>query len=320
MSLAVVFPGQGSQRVGMGRDWLFHPAAQTVFDAADSALGYSISSLCFDGPEEDLKLTANQQPAILTVSYAIYQVIKDMLPPVARMAGHSLGEYTALVASGALAFTDAVRTVHERGKLMQEAVPEGQGAMAAVIGLDANKVVEINQEITTMLDAELDCANFNSPDQVVVSGSAIAVEAAMPKYSEAGAKRVVPLPVSAPFHSGLMVPAADGLKPTLDSLAFRAPQVPVVANLTVQEYPADTGDYPKLLHAQIFNPVRWQETILLFAARGVNALLEVGPGKVLRTLVPKITKDIKGNNIELEASREALGDWLSGLDAKEAGA
>jgi [acyl-carrier-protein] S-malonyltransferase len=318
MTLAVVFPGQGSQRVGMGRDWLTHPAAKAVFDEADAALGFPLSELCFDGPEEELKLTANQQPAILTVSYAIYQVIKDMLPPVACMAGHSLGEYTALVASGALSFADAVRTVNERGKLMQVAVPDGQGAMAAIIGLDPGKIAEINHEVSSTINAELDCANFNGPDQTVVSGSAIAMEAAMPKYTAAGAKRVVPLAVSAPFHSSLMVPAADGLKPRLDSLAFSAPTPPVVANLTVQDYPAGTAEYPKILHAQIFNPVRWQETVLLFASRGVTAMLEVGPGKVLRTLLPKISKDIKGGNIELEADREALGEWLAGLNGEGA--
>jgi [acyl-carrier-protein] S-malonyltransferase len=320
VSLGVVFPGQGSQRVGMGRDWLTHPAAKAVFDEADRALGFSISNLCFDGPEDELKLTANQQPAILTVSYAIYQTIRDTLPPVACLAGHSLGEYTALVAGGALSFADAVRTVHERGKLMQVAVPAGQGAMAAVIGLDAVKIAEINREVTAALDAELDCANFNSPDQVVISGSAIAVAKAIPLYTTAGAKRVVELPVSAPFHSGLMVPAADGLKPRLDELAFKAPKPPVVANLTVQDYPEDCGEYAKILHAQIFNPVRWQETMLLFAARGVTAVLEVGPGKVLRTLLPKITKDIKGYNIELESEREALAQWLAGLAAEGAGA
>ncbi len=320
MRLAIVFPGQGSQRVGMGRDWLIHSAAKAVFEEADAALGFSISELCFDGPEEELKLTANQQPAILTVSYAIYQVIKEMLPAPAVMAGHSLGEYTALVASGALPFADAVRTVNERGKLMQQAVPDGQGAMAAIIGLDAQKISEINRGIASTLDAELDCANFNSPDQTVVSGSAIAVEAAMTKYTEAGAKRVVPLPVSAPFHSSLMVPAADGLKPRLDALPFSTPAVPVVANLTVHDYPAETSEYPQILHAQIFNPVRWQETVQLFAARGVTAMLEVGPGKVLRALLPRISKEIQGYNIENEAEREALGTWLAGLAANGAGA
>jgi [acyl-carrier-protein] S-malonyltransferase len=303
----------------MGRDWEIHHAAKRTYELADQALGYSISGLCFDGPEDELKLTANQQPAILATSIAMWEVIKDIVPEPAFMAGHSLGEYTALVASGALSLEDAVTTVHERGKLMQEAVPPGQGAMAAIIGLGNEKITEINQQVTSELDAELDCANFNNPEQTVVSGSAIAVEAAIPKYKEAGAKRVVELPVSAPFHSGLMVPAADGLKPRLQQLSFSEPRVPVVANLTVQPYPADTAQYPLLLHAQIFNAVRWTETVQLFAARGVTHLLEVGPGKVLRMLVPKITKEIKAFNIDVEADREKLAEWLEQMQADTAG-
>jgi len=310
MSLAVVFPGQGSQRVGMGRDWTLHPAAEQVFAEADKALGFSLSALCFDGPEEELKLTANQQPAILATSWAIYQVIEELLPPVAFYAGHSLGEYTALVAAGALPFAQALNTVRERGRLMQEAVPAGEGAMAAVIGLAAEQISEINSQVVADKGLVLDIANLNSPDQIVVSGDANAVAIAMEHYQGAGAKRVVELPVSAPFHSALMVPAADALKPRLMSLDFTPPQVPVIANLTVQPYPGDPAQCPLLLHAQIFNPVRWAETLHYFVAEGVTRLLEVGPGKVLRMLAVKTTRELSAFNIEHEIDREKLASWL----------
>lgn len=311
MSLAVVFPGQGSQRVGMGQDWLDYSAVREVFNAADAALGDPISKLCFEGPEDQLVLTANQQPAILTVSYAIFQAIRDELPTVAYFAGHSLGEYTALVAAGAIEFTDAVATVRERGALMQEAVPPGEGAMAAVMRLDAAVIREINHKVASELGRDLVVANLNSPEQVVVSGHADAVRAAMPLYEAAGAKRAVELPVSAPFHSPLMVPAADGLKPWLARIPFLRAETPVLANLTAEPYPGTPEQYPLLLHAQIFNPVRWVETIEYFTARGVTHLLEVGPGKVLRMLSVKTAKDIKMMNIDLENDHDALRGWLA---------
>ena len=320
MSLAVVFPGQGSQRVGMGRDWVGHPAAREVYEIADRALGYTLSELCFDGPEEDLKLTANTQPAILATSYAIYRVIQDELacdPPLkpAYMAGHSLGEYTALVAARSLSLADGLTTVHERGRLMQVAVPPGAGAMAAVMGLDAAALAAINQAVGSELNAVLEVANYNSPEQIVVSGSAKAVAAATPRYTEAGAKRVVELPVSAPFHCALMVPAANGLKPLLDSLPFAPAVVPVISNLTVQPYPGEPEGYPMLLHAQIFNPVRWTETVQYFNANGVTHLLEIGPGKVLRMLTAKISREIKTMNIEYESELDALASWLAEVPA-----
>ncbi len=319
MSLAVVFPGQGSQRVSMGRDWANLPAAGEVFEAADRALGYAISTLCFDGPEEELRLTANQQPAILTASYAAFQTIRDDLPPAVYFAGHSLGEYTALVAAGALSFEDAVTTVHERGRLMQEAVPPGQGAMAAVLRLATAQIEEINQDVSRRLGQDLVVANFNSPEQTVVSGSAAAVREAIPLYEQAGAKRVVELPVSAPFHSPLMVPAADRLKPRLKSLSFAATRTPVIANLTVEPYPADPAQYPLLLHAQIFNPVRWVETCEYLAAHGVTHLLEVGPGKVLRMLTVKTVRDMKTCNVDREEDRAQLAEWVGTLGDTDRG-
>jgi len=319
MSLAVVFPGQGSQRVGMGQDWVEHDPVRQLFAAADQALGYSIRELCFSGPEEELKLTANQQPAILTTSYAIFEMIHDKLPPVAYFAGHSLGEYTALVAAGAVSFADAVATVHERGSLMQQAVPAGEGAMAAVMRLDVDAIDKINEQIRAETHQEVVIANFNSPEQTVVSGHAGAVHTAMERYTAAGAARVVELPVSAPFHSPLMVPAADGLKPRLDGLAFSAPKVPVIANLTVEPYPADPAQHPLLLHAQIFNPVRWVETLEYFAEHGVTHLLEVGPGKVLRMLSMKTDRRIKAFNIELAADLAKLDGWLQEAAGASAG-
>ena len=317
MSLAIVFPGQGSQRIGMGCDWRGHGVAQNVFDEADEALGYNICGLISEGPEEELRLTVNQQPAILTASYAILRALCDSLkgemPPVSYFAGHSLGEYTALVASGALEFRDAVAIVRERGRLMQEAVPQGEGAMAAVIGLASERIAAINREVTAHLNVVLDIANYNHPEQIVVSGNASAVRAAMERYSEAGASRVVELQVSAPFHSSLMVPAADLLKPRLRLQAFRPCAVPVIANLTVHAYPQDMGQAAMILHAQIFNPVRWTETIQYFEAQGVTHLLEVGPGKVLRGLCVKTTKNISAMNIDQESELAAVSEWLAGV-------
>lgn len=313
MKLAVVFPGQGSQYVGMGRDWYEqYPAAKQVFDTADEVLGFSLSSLCFEGPEDELRLTTNTQPAILATSIAIWNSIKDDVPEPAYFAGHSLGEYTALVATGSLELSDALAIVRERGRLMQEAVPVGEGAMAAVIGLDAGSVERICHEVTVEYGGEpVEMANFNSLEQVVVSGAAEAVRAAMPLFTEAGAKRVIELQVSAPFHSSLMVRAAEGLQPMLTHTQFLPTQTPVVANLTAQPYPAGVAEYPMILAAQIYNSVRWVQTVQYFAEQGVTHLLEVGPGKVLRMLTPKITPDIKANYMEKVEQLDELRSWLA---------
>lgn len=311
MKLAIVFPGQGSQAVGMGQDWCrTYAASDATFGLADATLGFSLSEICFGGPEERLKLTEITQPAILAASIAIWEAIGSRLPAPAFFAGHSLGEYSALVAARALDFEDAVRLVHERGRLMQSAVPLGEGAMAAVIGLDAERIAEICNSVAAGLNQALEIANFNSFEQVVVSGAAQAVAQALPLFAEAGAKRVVELPVSAPFHSSLMLPAANGLKPALDAAEFSAARVPVVANLTASPYPADPAQYPLLLHAQIFNPVRWTETVQYLAAQGVTHLLEIGPGKVLRMLAVKIAKNIKSNSLESVTQLADVFDWL----------
>ena len=312
MNLAVVFPGQGSQRIGMGQDWMDIPLVEQTFAEADATLGFALSRLCFEGPEEELRLTSKLQPAILCASIAIYRAVSALLPPVSCMAGHSLGEYSALVASGALAFGDALRIVQRRGSLMQEAVPAGTGAMAAVIGLEPQVIRDINEGIRRELPGRVIAeANFNSPEQTVVSGHADAVQAAMQAYSEAGAKRVIELPVSAPFHCELMVPAAVGLQPMLEATAFAPTAVPVLANLTVQPYPADTGQYAMTLQAQIYNPVRWTDSIDWFSAHGVTDLLEVGPGKVLRMLTVKATKNIRTANIDSRTELAGLEAWLT---------
>jgi [acyl-carrier-protein] S-malonyltransferase len=313
VKLAVVFPGQGSQAVGMGADWQdSYPAAREVFEQADARLGFDLSELCFEGPEEELRLTMNTQPAILATSIAIWNSIREEVPAPMYFAGHSLGEYSALVAAGSLPLRDALALVRERGRLMQEAVPVGQGAMGAVIGLDAEIVERICHEVTTELGGDpVELANYNSLEQVVVSGTAQAVHESMPRFSEAGAKRVVELQVSAPFHSSLMAPAAEGLRPLLSGTAFSAPAHSVVANLTAQPYPADPAHFALILAAQIYNSVRWVQTVQFFAEQGVTHLLEVGPGRVLRMLTPKITTEIKAANIEKVEQLDELRTWLA---------
>ena len=296
MPLALLFPGQGSQYVGMGKDLCdAFPEAKRVFDEADAALGYPISKICFAGPEEELKRTANTQPAILTHSIAALRVLEarrpDRVAGAIAAAGHSLGEYSAGVAAGAYAFADAVRVVHERGQFMQEAVPEGVGAMTAVLGLAPDAVSR------ACADAEVDTgkivspANFNSPEQTVIAGHAEAVARASELCRERGAKKAVPLPVSAPFHCALMEPAADRLRPVLDALAVADPRIPIVTNVDAAE--AVKADEVRIaLARQVAAPVRWVESIERMAAMGATEAVEIGPGGVLAGLVRRIRKEI----------------------------
>jgi len=295
MALALLFPGQGSQSVGMGKGlYEASPAARAVFDEADAALGFALSRLCFEGPEEELRLTANTQPAILTHSIAALEDLRARFPErlegAAFAAGHSLGEYSANVASGALAFADAVRLVRERGRFMQEAVPAGVGAMAAIVGLAPAEVEAACREAAG--SEVVSPANYNSPEQTVIAGHSAAVERASQACLARGAKRAIALPVSAPFHCALMSPARDRMRPLLEAAAFSDPRIPVVTN--VDAAPASTGAaLREALVRQVDSPVRWVESVQRLAREGTDRGLEIGPGNVLAGLVRRIEKGIK---------------------------
>ncbi len=289
---AFVFPGQGAQTVGMGKSLYENSAAaRAVFEEASDVLGLDMKALCFEGPEETLRLTENTQPAILTVSIAAFRVFSEniSLQP-AYMAGHSLGEFSALVASGALAFGDAVHAVKQRGKFMQEAVPVGTGAMAAILGLPREKVVEICEQASE--GEVVDPANFNSPGQVVVSGHAGAVERAGQLAREAGAKKVVPLAVSAPFHSTLMKPAGERLQTVLEKVTVRKMTVPVIANVTGTPYTSEE-EITEMLVRQVSSPVLWEQSMATMRDLGVERVLELGPGKVLSGLFKRFDRSFK---------------------------
>jgi [acyl-carrier-protein] S-malonyltransferase len=281
----------------MGRDVFDASAeARAVFEAADDALGFSLSKLCFEGPEDELVRTEHQQPAILTTSIALLRSLESEveLAP-AYVGGHSLGEYTALVAAGAVSFAEAVRTVASRGQFMQEAVPQGEGAMAAIMGASADVVREACEAAAAELGRVVTPANYNSSAQTVIAGHADAVALACEKAQAAGAKRAIDLPVSAPFHCALMAPAADRLRPLLDTLGCRKPRVPVVTNVEAQ--PNDDPDrVAELLYEQVTAPVRFTEMIERLVALGVNRFLEVGPGRVLSGLVARIDRGPKRCN------------------------
>lgn len=302
-SVAFVFPGQGSQSVGMGKALAdAFPEAKAVFDAADDALGEKLSTLCFEGPEDALKLTANTQPAILTVSIAAHAVFtKRFSTAPAFVAGHSLGEYSALVAAGAMSLADAVRAVRARGTFMQEAVPAGVGAMSAVLGLAPEKVAELCREAAQ--GEIVSCANFNEPSQTVIAGHAAAVERAGVLLKAAGAKRVLPLPVSAPFHCELMSPVVPRLDEVLSKITFKAPTVPVVTNVEATPN-TDASKVKALLLRQVTGSVRWIESVQALEQAGVTKIVELGPGKVLSGLVKRIAKGIECVNVEDPASLE----------------
>lgn len=296
--LAVLFPGQGSQAVGMGRDAFdASPEARAVFQAADDALGMALSRLCFEGPERELVRTEIQQPAILTASVALLRALEARAPLApAYVAGHSLGEYTALVAAGALALEDAVRLVHARGRYMQEAVPEGRGAMAAVLGAPAEVVERACEAARAATGGVVAPANYNAPEQTVVAGDAAAVAAACALAREAGARRSVPLAVSAPFHCPLMAAASEKLAPELARVRFHAPAPPIVTNVEAEPN-ADPARIPELLRLQVTSPVRFVAMVRRLAELGVTRVLEVGPGRVLSGLVARIEAGLARANL-----------------------
>jgi [acyl-carrier-protein] S-malonyltransferase len=310
MSVAFVFPGQGSQQVGMGRALAAaFPQSREVFEEADSALGFGLSRLCFEGPEGELQLTANTQPAILAASIAALRPLVAAGARPAWVAGHSLGEYSALVAADALSLADALRTVRRRGQYMQEAVPVGTGAMAAILGLDLLSVEAACREAAG--GEVVSAANVNAPGQVVIAGHAAAVDRAAERCRAAGAKRAVRLPVSAPFHCALMKPAQERLRPELAALSFRDPAVPLVTNVDAR--PArDASSCRDGLVRQVSGAVRWQESVELLAREGVTTFVEVGPGTVLSGLVRKIAKGAQVLNVDSPASLEATVAALGG--------
>src|SRR6201994_1248843 len=308
--IAFVFPGQASQYPGMGKELAEkYPAAKAVFDEADKALGFSISEMCFAGSEEDLKQTANTQPAILTCSVAAYRVLAEKGITPDFVAGHSLGEYSALVAAGSLKFSDAVKIVHKRGKYMQEAVPAGEGAMAAIMGLSPAVVTDACKRAAE--GKVCSPANLNSPEQTVISGHADAVKRAVEIASQAGAKRAVILAVSAPFHSALMMPAQEKLAKDLAKIQFSNLKFPVVTNVDADTI--ETGDQAReALIRQVSMPVRWEESVRTLIEEGVNTFVEVGPGKVLTGLLRQIERSVAALNVEDEASLHKTLEKIAG--------
>jgi [acyl-carrier-protein] S-malonyltransferase len=305
MSIAFIFPGQGAQAPGMGRELAEkYPAARGVFEEADDALGFALSRLCFEGPAEDLQLTENTQPAILATSVAALRAAQgEGLGRPDFVAGHSLGEYSALVAAGALSLRDAVSIVRKRGRYMQEAVPVGAGAMAAVLGADIETVEAACREAAR--EGEIcSAANVNSPGQIVIAGSAAAVERALPILKERGAKRAIPLKVSAPFHCALMLPAQERLAADLDRVEFRDLSVPLVTNVDAAVIRTGAEARASLVR-QVSSPVRWRESVELLTREGVRTFVEVGPGKVLSGLARQTAPQTRAANIEDAASLEA---------------
>ena len=296
MKTAFIFPGQGAQSVGMGKDFYDNfDVARKLFEEADDALGYSIKKMCFEGSEDDLKLTANTQPAILVVSVIVDEILKSEGITADIAGGHSLGEYSALVSAGTLKFSDAVILVHKRGQFMQEAVPVGEGAMAAIIGLDDATIIKICADVSEL--GEVQAVNFNCPGQTVIAGKTAGVEAAVEKLKSVGAKKAVVLPVSAPFHSTLMAPAAEKLAIELDKVELKDAAFPVASNFT-GELETSAAEIKNNLVAQADNPVKWIACVEAMKNFGAETFIECGVGKTLCGFNRRIDKKIKSLNVE----------------------
>lgn len=310
--IAFVFPGQGSQSVGMAKDAYDQvEASQAIFKQADEALGFSLSTLVFEGPDTDLKQTKNTQPALLTASIALYEALREKGITADYMAGHSLGEYSALVASGVLSFKDAVSIVRARGTFMEEAVPGGRGAMAAVLGAEREALAELCAKISSQgEDYLVELANLNSPGQIVVSGLQDGVNELTERVKEAGGKRAIPLVVSGPFHTSLMKGAAEKLQECLAQITLQDAAVPVVANVTAEPV-TDAEKIKNLLVEQVYSSVKWEDTVVYLVQQGVDTFVEIGPGNVLTGLIKKVDKSLKLYNVNNLESLDVLAAQLS---------
>ncbi|KFL44302.1 malonyl CoA-ACP transacylase [Lysinibacillus sp. BF-4] len=303
-TIAFIFPGQGSQTVGMGQQFVAeHEDSKAIYEAANTALNYDLAKLMLEGPQEELTLTYNAQPALLTTGVMVAERLKQAGIAPHYVAGHSLGEYSALVASGVMQFTDAVVAVHKRGLFMEEAVPAGEGAMAAILGMDADKLTSVTERITKQGNT-VQLANLNCPGQIVISGTKAGVDKACVLAKEEGAKRAIPLVVSGPFHSSLMTPAAEKLDAVLAQLPLTEGAVPLIGNVTADV--VAVSDVQQELVAQVYSPVRWEESVRKMLDLGVDTFIECGPGKVLSGLVKKVDRSVTTYCVYDEASLQAV--------------